>query len=253
MAYYSYCRVSTSAQAEKGQGLDTQKNQIQRYCMDKGINLTESFTDAGISGTTADRDGLNELLSVLNENDTVIVANTSRLWRSDSVKVLLHHELKKNHVNIVSVEQPTYDIYTQDPNDFLFNGMMELLDQYERMTICKKLARGRKTKARNGSKACGTAPFGYKWQDNQIVIDYNNNLVIQSIYDAYSHSKSYSQVKRMLDEKGLFTSTGKAFSVQAIKNIIANDFYTGIVTHAGKKSQGTHEPIISRELWDSCQ
>jgi len=52
--------------------------------------------------------------------------NISRLWRSD---------IEKDRVNIISIEQPTYSIYNKDPNDFLVNSMMELLDQYERMSI----------------------------------------------------------------------------------------------------------------------
>src|SRR5574344_83547 len=186
MKYYGYTRVSTQTQAEHGQGLDTQLNAIEEYANNNNLQLSATFTDAGISGTETDRQGLNDLLSVLDKNDTVIVLNTSRLWRSDTVKVLVQHEFKKDNVKIVSIEQPNYDMYTKDPNDFLFNGMMELLDQYERMTISKKLAKGRKTKARNGSKSCGTAPFAYKWQDAQIVIDYNNHLIVQDIFAMYA-------------------------------------------------------------------
>jgi len=250
MKYYGYTRVSTTTQAEKGQGLDTQKNAIEEYAKKNTLTLSAIYTDAGISGTTADRDGLNELLSVLDKDDIVIVLNTSRLWRSDSVKVLVHHELKKDHVQIKSIEQPNYDIYTKDPNDFLFNGMMELLDQYERMTISKKLAKGRKTKARNGSKSCGTAPFGYRWQDAAIVIDYNNHLIVQDIFTMFADCENLSEVARRCAEKGYKTTQGNDFTKKSISNILHNDFYIGIVTHAGKKTPGTHEPIIERELFE---
>ena len=47
-----------------------------------------------------------------------------------------------------------------------------LLDQYERLSINLKLAKGRKTKARSGQKACGVAPLGYRWTTNaEIEID----------------------------------------------------------------------------------
>lgn len=69
----------------------------------------------------------------------IIVLNTSRLWRADIVKILIHRELKKHKVDIKSIEQPNYSIYNYDPNDFLINGMMELLDQYQRLEIAMKL------------------------------------------------------------------------------------------------------------------
>lgn len=250
MKYYGYRRVSTPTQEKSGYGLETQKNEIERYCHSNNIELSGFFEDAGISGTTADRDGLNELLSVLDKDDCVIVLNTSRLWRSDSVKVLIHHEFKKDNVKIISIEQPNYDIYTKDPNDFLFNGMMELLDQYERMTISKKLAKGRKTKARNGSKSCGAAPYGYRWENAEIVIDYNNHLIVRDIFNMYAECNNLSEVARRCIAKEYKTAQGNDFSKKSISNILHNDFYIGIVTHAGKKTPGTHEPIIERELFE---
>jgi len=70
-------------------------------------------------------------------------------------KVLIQRELKKYKVDVKAIEQPNYSIYTHDPNDFLVNGMLELLDQYQRLEIALKLSRGRKKKAEQGGYAGG--------------------------------------------------------------------------------------------------
>nr|DAT64280.1 MAG TPA: integrase [Caudoviricetes sp.] len=251
MSIYAYYRVSTQTQAEQN-GIEMQMNEIARYCKKKGITLADSFKDEGISGTRADREGLNDLLATLEKGDKVIVQNTSRLWRNDSVKVMVHHEMKKCGADIISVEQPTYSINSKDPNDFLFNGMMELLDQYERMTISMKLAKGRKARAKTGNKPCGTAPYGYKWQGNNIVVDFNNNLVVKDIFEKYTQLRSLAKLKEYCDGKGYKTSTGKDFSKQSLKNIIENDFYVGVVTYAGKKIEGEHKALIEKALFDKA-
>lgn len=248
---YAYYRVSTQSQMEKN-GIEMQEAEVEKYCKSKEIKIDGIFIDEGISGTLADRDGLNELLAVLEKGDRVIVQNTSRLWRNDSVKVMVHHEMKKSGADIVSIEQPTYSIYCTDPNDFLFNGMMELLDQYERMTISMKLAKGRRARAKSGNKPCGTAPFGYKWNENRIVIDYNNNLIVQDIFGKYIDLKSLGKLKDYCDSMGYLTSNGKSFSKQALKNIIENDFYIGVVTYAGKKVDGDHEKIIDEATFGTA-
>lgn len=253
MKYYGYIRVSTPTQVENGQGLSTQRNEIEKLAVAQNLAISGFFSDEGISGTTADRDGLNELLSCLEKGDKIIVANTSRLWRSDTAKVMIHHELKKIGVDVISVDQPNYSIYATDPNDFLFNGMMELLDQYDRMLIVRRLAKGRKTKARNGSKACGSAPFGYRWEDAKIVIDYNNNLIVQDIFDSYLRLGSLGKLQTYCKEREYKTANGKDFSKQSLSNILSNDFYTGIVTHAGVKSRGDHEPIIDVNIFHEVQ
>lgn len=251
MAIYAYYRVSTQTQAEQN-GIEMQIAEIERYCQENSIEIAGTFKDEGISGTRADREGLNDLLATLENGDKVIVQNTSRLWRNDSVKVMVHHEMKKCGADIISIEQKTYSIYSKDPNDFLFNGMMELLDQYERMTISMKLAKGRKARAKSGNKPCGTAPYGYKWQGNNVVIDFNNNLVVRDIFAQYIELKSLAKLKEYCDNKGYKTSTGKDFSRQSLKNIIENDFYVGVVTYAGKKMKGEHEPIVEKSIFDAC-
>lgn len=134
-----------------------------------GIELVSIYEDQGQSGATVDeegltveRDGLQDLLAELKYNkvDYVVVLNTSRLWRSDMAKVLIQREFKRNKVDVKAIEQSTYSIYANDPNDFLINGMMELLDQYQRLEIAMKLSRGRRKKAEQGGYAGGGVPYG---------------------------------------------------------------------------------------------
>lgn len=65
-----------------------------------------------------DRVGLQEMLAHLSS------------VRIDYVLVLNQRELKKYGCDIKSIEQPFYRNHKKDPNDFLVNGLMELLDQY---------------------------------------------------------------------------------------------------------------------------
>lgn len=152
MNVIGYVRVSTSGQARDGYSLGYQQDEIRSYCERQGWNLLQVFTDEGISGAKVDEDalevdriGFQSMLAAIasQDVDAVVVLNTSRLWRSDIVKVLVHREFKKYGVDVNSIEQPTYSIYKKDPSDFLINGLMELLDAYQRLEISMKLSRGR--------------------------------------------------------------------------------------------------------------
>lgn len=250
MAIYAYYRVSTQSQVEQN-GIEMQIAEIKKYCKEKDITLAGEFKDEGISGTRFDRDGLAELLSVLQDGDKVLVQNTSRLWRDQIVAALVQIELTKKDCDIISIEQPTFSVYDDDPNNFLINFLMQGLDQWERMSIKTKLAKGRKARAKTGNKPCGNAPIGYRWNGNKIEIDYNNHLIVQDIFDmCLERNGNLSQIMRDCADKGYKTTRGKDFSVQAIKNILKNDFYIGIVTYADKKIAGEHQPIIEKSVFE---
>ena len=252
MAAYAYYRVSTQTQAEQN-GIEMQKSVVKKYCSENNIELSGEFQDLGVSGTIIDRDGMTELLSVLEKGDFIIVQNTSRLWRDYYATAIIRKAIEQAGADVISIEQSYYNIQYKDPSEFLIVGLMELLDQWDKLTIATKLAKGRKARAKAGNKPCGTAPIGYRWEGNKIAIDYNNQLVVQDIFKIFLKTKNLSKTQRECNAKGYKTTRGKEFSVQAIKNILRNDFYIGIVTYAGRKIKGDQEPIVNEEVYRRVQ
>ena len=254
---YGYARVSTQTQSEKGYGLETQKRAIRDYCKQNNLNLIELFVDDGVSGTQVNRDGLTDLLAALNGVNKVIVLNTSRLWRNDESRAIIQRELKNSNADVVSIEQKDYSIYSKDPNETLINGIIELLDNYERLSINLKLAKGRRTKARSGQKACGVAPIGYKWNYDgntpTVELDHDNAKLVKLIYSKYLELESISKLKEFLDDSGYKTQYDNSFSKQALSDILKNDYYLGKVTHGSIKVDGEHEAIIDSKYFKLIQ
>lgn len=253
---YAYKRVSTQVQTEKF-GLEVQQNEIIEYAKANDIEIVDWFVDEGITGKTADRNGLQDMFVALKENPdvkNVITLNCTRLWRSDIAGGLIRYELSKLNVDIISVHEPTYSLYTQDASDYLMNQIFQALATYDRMQINQKLKMGRIVKASKGNKACGSVPFGYKWENAEVVVDFNNNLIVNDIYCKYiDFNYSLKKLYEYCIMMGYKSSSGKEFSKPALLKILSNDFYIGIVTHAGKKVKGNHVAIIDQETFDRVQ
>jgi len=253
-----YIRVSTQGQARDGYSLKYQEDEIKAYCEGQGWNLKYIFRDEGISGAKLneealeiDRVGLQEMLAHLSsiQVDYVVVMNTSRLWRSDIVKVLIQRELKKYGSDIKSIEQPSYSIHKKDPNDFLVNGLMELLDQYQRLEIALKLTKGRNKKAKEGGYAGGRATFGYQKQKGvkELKIHNGHAEVVKRLFELkHLHQKwSLSRLAEALNDEGYQTTQGRAFTKVQVKRILDREsFYQGIYTYGQIQANGKHEAII---------
>ena len=257
MAFYAYCRVSTETQAEKGGGLETQRQNIEKYCADHGIVLAATFTDAGISGAvkaTEDDDairkrpGLVELLVSAKENDTVIVMNTSRLWRTDTAKVFIRRELMRRKIKVTSIEQPNFDLYSLNPSDKLFATLMEAMDEWERDTIALKLAKGRTAKARTGWKPAGCTPYGYRYalDGKQIEVDPEEAPAVKRMFSLAQSGKSLQQIADAMNKDGVKTRRENAWSAGSVRAVLRNPFYTGTLTHQGKEIAGNHAALISK-------
>lgn len=254
---YGYIRVSTETQADKGYGLETQQAAIEKYCLENDLDLKNIFIDAGISGALGDKDdltyreGLTDLLATLNGTNTIVVMNTSRLWRDDSARVMICRQVRKLNGEIISVEQPKYSLYSNDPQDFLYNSMMEMLDQYERLTINLRLAKGRTTKANKGYKPCGNTPFGYKWdkESKLVVVESEESKIIKDIFNLASTKHGFQDIANKLNNKNVKNRRGNKWSKQSIRAILQNKYYIGILNHQGQEIQGKHQALISKDIW----
>lgn len=253
---YGYIRVSTETQADKGYGLETQENAIREYCTANNLNLIGIYADEGISGTIGDKDNLSsrpalcEMLDTLNGTNTIIVMNTSRLWRDDTARALIVMNVKKRGGEIISVEQPRYSLYSTNPSDALFNTLMEALDQYERMTINQRLTKGKTTKAKNGYKPTGMAPFGYCWVNAKIVIDPIESKIVKEIFDLAYNGKNCHMIANLLNSQNKLTRRNNQWSRQQIGNILKNKFYAGILSHKKEEIDGKHDPLINIIVWE---
>lgn len=259
MNVIGYIRVSTKGQAADGYSLSYQEEEIKAYCKAHGCTLLQVFYDKGISGAKVDKDalevdreGFQDMISFIRANrvHSVVVLNTSRLWRSDIVKILVHRELTKQNVDITSIEQPSYSIYKKDPNDFLINGLMELLDQYQRLEIALKLARGRRKKAQEGGYAGGRAAFGYSATKGSKALSVSpvQAEAVKRVFKLRSmHTKwTLQRIAEQLNIEGYTTSRGKTFTKVQVKRILDREnFYKGNYQYGDvTTSQGQHKAIL---------
>lgn len=149
---YGYCRVST-----KHQNLQRQIDALLKY----GVNLRFIFTDK-YTGIHLDRSGLNELLSVLKQGDTVVLKEIDRLGRNRKETKEFIITLIKNDIDIICLDMPYLKEFIIDKikenegfleimANALLDVVLEVAEQ-ERKKIIQRTSEGRKKAMEEGRK-----------------------------------------------------------------------------------------------------
>lgn len=122
---YGYCRVSTQNQADEGDSLNAQEENIRRYCQGQNLDVINVYKEC-ISGSIQpeNRPLLSHILREINDNncDGIVVYKLDRLSRNikDTITLLndlsqknkLFFEIKNNLSNVGAVGSFTIHLFS---------------------------------------------------------------------------------------------------------------------------------------------
>lgn len=134
---FGYIRVSTVAQAAKGNSLEEQKDELEKAGVSSEDIYKEVFT-----GTSTDRPELNKLLDVLKDGDTLIVTKLDRIARSVSqgselIQMLIDRGV---HIKILAMGDVVMD---DSPAGKLIVHIFLSFAEFERDMIVQRTQEGR--------------------------------------------------------------------------------------------------------------
>lgn len=164
-----YARVSTEEQ-----NLNRQLDMLLEYGVDKRNIYSEKIT-----GTKADREQLNKMLDELEEGDTVVIADLTRVSRSTKDLLMIIDRIKEKGASIKSIKDTWLDTTSNNPyNDFLLT-VMSGLSQLERDLISSRTKEGLKSAKARGRE--GGRPSKRNEKSDLIELLYKQNYKITDI------------------------------------------------------------------------
>lgn len=140
-----YARVST-----EGQNLDRQIDILVNYGVDKRNIYQEKIT-----GTKSDREQLNKMIEELEEGDTVIITDLTRISRSTKDLLSIIDKIKEKGSSIKSIKDTWLDTTSDNPYNSFLLTVMSGLSQLERDLISQRTKEGLKSakaRGRNGGR-----------------------------------------------------------------------------------------------------
>jgi site-specific DNA recombinase len=183
-----YARYSTEKQS--GASIEDQHRVCERLAERHGLVAVERFSDAAISGGTAERPGYQALLAAArrHEFDVIVAEDTSRLWRNLAEQAPRLAELADLGVHVV-----THDLDTRAESAGMLGAVLGASSEAYRKEIGRRTRRGLEGLARQG-KTAGGRSFGYtpaaQSGTGQIEINEAEAAVVRRIFERYADGKS---------------------------------------------------------------
>ena len=248
-----YPRVSTLEQAREGWSIGEQIERMNSYCSAKGWDVYECYTDAGFSGASMMRPGLQSMISDIKDGkiDLVLVYKLDRLSRSQKDTLYLIEDVfLANNVHFASL---TENFDTSTPFGRAMVGILSVFAQLEREQFRERSKMGKEARAKKGLYHGGSLPIGYDYENGKLVINKYEAQQIREIFSYFLEGDAMTAITKKLVDAGYTHKHGSwEHSDNRIRAILRNELYAGW-SHVGNELvPGQHEAIISQETFDAA-
>lgn len=248
-----YTRVSTDEQAQEGYSIESQKDRVIKFIESQGWELADLYIDEGYSAKNLDRPAMQRLIKDAGKNkfEVVVFYKLDRLVRSVSN---LHDLLKLFEQKNIKINSVTEVFETTTAMGRFFITLVAAMAEWERETISERVIENMTKKANLGERNGGKAPFGYKLENGELVIDKKEARIVKEIFKMYLNGTGLRDITLFFNQLGMGNK-----GIKGISYLISNPIYAGKLRwnkHSKRDeiiTEGTHPSIIDSETFDKVQ
>jgi len=268
-----------------GHSLDAQERLLGELCKNRGWESIKVYREEGKSAhneSIARRPVFKLLLDEAGRGlfDVVVVHTLDRWSRNLKVTLESLAALAKHDVSLISI---TENIDYSTPQGKLFMQMIGAFAEYYSGALATHVKKGQEQRARDG-RHTGGIPFGYAscWTKKDgrrelvceeehpggLHVDPAEGPTVTEMFKRYATGNTtLAQLAGWLNDSGFRTknmhkhsngageviSGPRLFTTASVRVILHNPFYAGMVKHNDSFYEGLHEPLITRDLFDTGQ
>jgi site-specific DNA recombinase len=263
-----YARVSSDKQ-DVDLSISAQLKALREYAARNGYLIVHEYVDEAESGRTSARPAFREMISLARRPnkpfEQILVWKYSRFARSREDSIVYKTLLRKNGVQVISINEPFEDT----PTGRLLEAMIESLDEFYSANLGEEVTRGMRESASRGFYLSARPPYGYRKvsvadgskKRTKLEVDPEQASVVIYIFDQVLHGKGIIEIARELNQNGTPGPKGNGWTKTGLHFILGNELYIGTLVWGRKSKRGLDPirvedacpPIVSKEIFDLVQ
>ena len=233
--------------------IEAQLSEVRALAEKEHLHIVAEFTES-MTAKMPGRPVFNQMIARIEygEAQGILAWHPDRLARNsiDGGRIVYLLDCGK----LTSLKFPTFWFENTPQGKFMMNlafGQSKLYVD----SLSENVRRGIRQKLRRGEWP-GWAPIGYlnDKTSRKIVVDPINGPRVRRLFETYASGRvTLNNLRDQANEWGMKSRTGKPLHRSHIHSLLSNAFYFGLLKHAGQTYQGTHEPLVSKALFDQVQ
>jgi DNA invertase Pin-like site-specific DNA recombinase len=285
-----YLRLSKDDErAGESVSIENQRLLLRKYADDKGIDIYQEYIDDGWSGTTLNRPAFQRMLRDAEDKviNMIIVKDLSRAGRNYiEVGRLTEETLPRLGCRFVALNDSVDSIMGE--NDMMV--YRNLFNEFLSKDTSKKVRAVKQACMRQGKFMGSVAPLGYKkdpLNKHHLIIDEETAPIVHRIFALRCQSMGHFAITGMLNAERVpspraiyYRRAGREnpnrdnglWNKMSVGMVLSNECYIGNLVQ-GKRGtisyknhrlvakdeeqwvrvENTHEPLVSREDWDTVR
>jgi site-specific DNA recombinase len=255
-----FARVSTKDQEETGYSLESQKALLAKYAQEKQYEVVKTFSVSESASGRKVRKEFDEMLRFANTNaiDVIVCEKTDRLTRNPKDAVAIDEWVQAENSRAVHmVKEGTILNQQYKAHEGLVWNMKVAIAKFYTDNLSEEVKKGMAEKVKIGVYP-GPAKMGYKTTilDGKKVHmpDDKTAPFIKWMFDEYSGGiTSLSKLTIDLYNMGFRSLTGRKIAKSNIARYLSDPFYYGSFEWNNQLHPGTHEPLITKSVYDEVQ
>ncbi len=279
-------------ETDDSSSIQNQKSMLVQYALEQGWEVYHIYSDDDYTGSDRRRPEFNRLLKDAEQRkfDIVLCKTQSRFTRElELVEKYIHGLFPIWGIRFISIVDNADTANKGNKKSRQING---LVNEWYLEDMSENIRSVLTDRRKNGFHIGAFALYGYKkdpGQKGRLIIDEEAAAVVREVFTLFSQGYGKTAIARMLNDRGIPNPTeykrlhglrykqpaGKnstLWKYSAISHMLVNEIYIGnmvqgkygSVSYKTKQNrprpkeewyrvEGTHEPIIDRELWDRVQ
>lgn len=280
------------SETDDSNSIQNQKSMLLQYSLEQGWEVYNIYSDDDYTGSDRRRPEFNRLLNDAENHkfDIVLCKTQSRFTRElELVEKYIHGLFPVWGIRFISIVDNADTANKGNKKSRQING---LVNEWYLEDMSENIKSVLTDRRKNGYHIGAFALYGYKKDPDQkghLIIDEEAAKVVREVFTLFSQGYGKTAIARILNDRGIpnpteykrlhdlrykqpRTQNSTLWKYFAISDMLINEIYIGnmvqgkygSVSYKTKQNkprpkdqwyrvEGTHEPIIDRELWDNVQ